>query len=369
MRPSAVSDEPSASPFVGTGVRPGMASLDPALPPARQSSRSFDVAADSEALSPSTSSPRPWAVPAALAAVVVVVGFGALTLLSEVPGPSRGSKLFAEADRDVISRQWLKAAEVRSVDEPDLVAAVASIAGTVGRMLGPPFQETTSVVVIRDDRPQAFCLVDGTVIISAGLLRSLDSEAELAAVLAHVLAHHVVGDTDRHLDVHAELRAGVAVAVATGSATKDSMTAAGINDLADNDGAAETTADTLGLVAVKKAAWDAGAWQGVLDGFVATRSPWLARHLVSDQRLQLLRIEEAKKLPGSDLIRGDAGRINQPEYRARILDVLDPPPAVPLAAPPPPPQAASQAPVSALTLPLPPPSPPRQPAVVQPRTD
>lgn len=49
-----------------------------------------------------------------------------------------------------------------------------------------------TVKIIKNAEPQAFCLGNGAVIISTGLLSSIESEDELVAVLAHEVAHFVL---------------------------------------------------------------------------------------------------------------------------------------------------------------------------------
>lgn len=49
-----------------------------------------------------------------------------------------------------------------------------------------------SVKIVTDTEPNAFCLPSGTLIITTGLLSTIQSEDELAAVLAHEIAHFVL---------------------------------------------------------------------------------------------------------------------------------------------------------------------------------
>ena len=50
--------------------------------------------------------------------------------------------------------------------------------------------------VIRSQEPNAFSVGAGLIVISSGLLRAMQSEAELASVIAHEMAHQLLGHTN-----------------------------------------------------------------------------------------------------------------------------------------------------------------------------
>lgn len=64
-------------------------------------------------------------------------------------------------------------------------------------MEGIPAEEIPSypfqVFVINSDQPSALSAGGGVIFLTKGLIKSLDSEAELAAVISHEMAHHVLG--------------------------------------------------------------------------------------------------------------------------------------------------------------------------------
>ena len=77
-----------------------------------------------------------------------------------------------------------------------------------------------SIKVVIDNYPNAFCLPNGTIMISTGMLSLIDSEPELIAVIAHEVAHFVL---DHYVDniladikrkKRAEFWAGFATAMA-----------------------------------------------------------------------------------------------------------------------------------------------------------
>jgi beta-barrel assembly-enhancing protease len=49
-----------------------------------------------------------------------------------------------------------------------------------------------SVMILKDNQPNAFCLPNGTILISTGLLSTIRSEDELIGILAHEVAHFVL---------------------------------------------------------------------------------------------------------------------------------------------------------------------------------
>jgi Peptidase family M48 len=167
-----------------SGPRPRAAELDPALPPPE--------AADAKRASESIPRPKKKKKPlnpmiGAVGGVVVVV---VLVVGSLLPGvAARSTSVVAPAVPDMVSI-WGGRAEVPSVQ-----SYVSRVAATVAsKSVAVP---TVSVYVAQDPAPHALALPGHEIVISAGLLRRLASEAQLAAVIAHLIAHQETGDVDK----------------------------------------------------------------------------------------------------------------------------------------------------------------------------
>jgi hypothetical protein len=73
-----------------------------------------------------------------------------------------------------------------------------SIALPLAKAMGAP--GLLNVHVVEEAGAQAVLLPSGDFVLTAGLLRKLRTEAQLAGVLAHLLSHHVAGDLQHRLD-------------------------------------------------------------------------------------------------------------------------------------------------------------------------
>ena len=71
--------------------------------------------------------------------------------------------------------------------------ALQEIATRLARQSGEETHRRWRTHVIRDSKLNAFSIGDGHVFVTEGMLRFVESEAELAAVLSHEFAHHTAG--------------------------------------------------------------------------------------------------------------------------------------------------------------------------------
>lgn len=123
----------------------------------------------------------------AVGGVVVVV---ALLVGSLLPGvAARSAGVVAPAVPDMVTIWGGRA------DAPSVHSYVSRIAASVAaKSAAVP---TVTVFVAQDAAPHALALPGHEIVISAGLLRRLASEAQLAAVIAHLIAHLETGDIDK----------------------------------------------------------------------------------------------------------------------------------------------------------------------------
>ena len=308
-------------------------SLDPPMPPARRTtapptratSRDVDESAMAGKASGDASGakPRP-ATPlrhllrdhGSLVGVVAVVC--GLVVASIGGGDGLDPGRYSADEQVALSALWRSTVGTtgRQLRNDGVSGAVGNVFGTVSRALAVPGQAPTRLLVLSDAGVRAFALPDGTVVVSVGLLRRLDSEAQLAAVLAHALAHHALGDISRALP---EFDHGLSLALSASPPT-DALAAAAIGDTMVHDDVSEAAADALAIRALKIAAWDALAMRQAIEALKGT--PWLAQHGGGPQRADALSIEERRRLPGSNLLQNDSGKSNTPEYQTRVLDGL-----------------------------------------------
>ena len=334
-------------------------SLDPPLPPARRTTApptattTGDVdratLASRAGGDASGATPRP-ATPlrhllrdhGSLVGVVAVVC--GIVVASMVGGDGLDPGRYSADEQVALSAMWRSTVGTAGsqLRNDGVSAAVGSVFGTVSRALALPGQPPARLLVLSDAGVRAFALPDGTVVVSVGMLRRLDSEAQLAAVLAHALAHQALGDISRALP---EFDHGLSLALSASPPT-DALAASAIGDTMVNDDVSEAAADALAIRACKIAAWDALAMRQAIEALKGT--PWLAQHGGGPERADALSIEERRRLPGSNLLQNDSGKSNIPEYQTRVLDGLGggPRPTTPASSTPPPPPPLPPSPSS-----------------------
>jgi len=91
------------------------------------------------------------------------------------------------------------------ITDPDLNNYITSLANRLkpgGKT--PPAGVTLSVTVIESPKPELYAYVDGHVIITSGMMFSMENEAQLAGVLSHDIAHVYEG---YYIDMYQEIKA------------------------------------------------------------------------------------------------------------------------------------------------------------------
>lgn len=161
------------------------------------------------------------------------------------------------------------------------------------------------VLVINDDRMNAFVVDDRTVFIHSGLILRLDNASELQAVIAHELAHIANGHIARRManrqaagTVSAIATALAAAAAAAGEAKAGSALAIGTSSAANrrflsHTRAEEAAADASGLRYMAEAGVDPSAAYDVLDRFrgqealsVERQDPYVRAHPLTRDRMR-----------------------------------------------------------------------------------
>jgi len=192
-------------------------------------------------------------------------------------------------------------------------------------------------LVVRDAHAiHAFGLPGDTVVVSAGLLWWLKSDAELAAVLAHMVAHQLLGHPQRALDAFAapDVAEEVHTALGAPAGSQDAVLAAIAEAAATgvNGYDAEAAADHLADEALEAAGFDRQALRRVVvDRFASAggRVAWLVQHPAPPGRKAAL-----AALPAGGRV-GDAAYVTEVITRIdrRRQPVAPTTPAAPTAAP------------------------------------
>lgn len=134
-----------------------------------------------------------------IAGVGVLVGAAAFAAFTFRDGPASWS---FEQRRQLVDT-WLRTNAWGRVRSDEVVAAVSAIGATV---VPAALKTEARFVVVDGPQPRAEALPDGTVVVTTATLRSLATDAELAAVLAHALAHASTGERQTRLDASEHAR-------------------------------------------------------------------------------------------------------------------------------------------------------------------
>ena len=349
--------DPSIEPSGGRTRPPtGLMSLDPAVEPSRKT-----TAPSARAASVATSLPPaqradgtvPSAAEAALPGLfrppepvvqqrrriqVAATGVGGIVLAvvtvvlwfaNRPPPPKTGSVHFAVTDKATVTDHYL--AGLPRLDLPDVAVVVARVVAPVARSLLPQGAPAPEVVLTRADEAVAFSTPDGRLVLSQGMLMTLSSQAELAALAAHLLAHQTRYHLDDAIDAEASaLVPEVRAAVGSNMATPGGTRVATVDLWHTYSDAEEVEADAAAVIALRRANWDATAlrtlWQRLEGG--SPKPALVMRHPLTPARRAAIEAAEQLRLQGSDLVRGDAGRNNAVEYQAWVKDVIVPPAVV-----------------------------------------
>jgi hypothetical protein len=259
------------------------------------------------------------------------VGFIALAIATVVlwaanrpPPPRTGSVHFAVTDKATVTRQHL--AGLARVDNADVAIIVTRIVTSVARNLVSKDAPPPEVVLTRDPEPVAFSTPDGRLVVSQGMLMTLSSQAELAALAAHLLAHQTRFQLDDAIDAEAKtLVPEVRAAIGSNMATPGGTRVATVGQWHTFSETEEQEADADAVLALKRANWDATAVRTLWQRLESAKPALVAHHPLTPGRITALETAEQLRLPGSDLVRGDVGRTNSVEYQAQIKDALAPP--------------------------------------------
>jgi hypothetical protein len=257
------------------------------------------------------------------------------------PEAEADAALVARASALVYKREVarLRAADVLETD-PDLlrqarrvVSAISSQAPAVAPVAAG--WRAWGVTGEARDEPMAWCLPNGALMVSYGLLKKMSlTEPELAAILAHVVGHQLAG---------ADVREALAT-YKRGHDTRDPDVNRAASELADilgkrilsprHDAAAERQADALAVELLARSGIDpaaaVSAWRKVAQSG-STRPPGLlAFHATPPARIAELEAQAAAARPAYEKALADAAAAPAPPKK--------PPPKQPARRTPRPPQ-------------------------------
>lgn len=323
-RPMSSPSMPSPRPTTAAPPRP---TTGPGAPPPQRQVSAVDQAlpflAAADALPAAPSPPSVVAaaahsvsllrmLPVAAAGLAVV----ALVTVVVVVGALRASSAaFTQAEARQLVDVWLKQGAWGRPRLDEVVVAVDAVGKPIMAPLAARLGETPPrVVVLREaERAQGIALADGTVVVTTGTLRRLQSEAELAAVLAHAFAHLALGDAARALDAHPG-RTGAREVL---QSNRPHPAAAVVDQLLSSPASAgdpasveaEARAVTLTLQTLKATGWSEAAFQDVVTRLAGTT--WASQHPVPPSL-------------GPALQQAPRGREQRLEYSRTILDRVTP---------------------------------------------
>jgi len=91
------------------------------------------------------------------------------------------------------------------ITDPDLNKYISSLANKL-RPKGkkPPSGVVLNMTIIESPKPELYAYVDGHVVITSGMMFSMDNEAQLAGVLSHEIAHMFEG---YYINMYQEIKA------------------------------------------------------------------------------------------------------------------------------------------------------------------
>lgn len=191
--------------------------------------------------------------------------------------------------------------------DPDIEHALKQLANPLIATAGLS-PARIDVLVIKDDKMNAFIIDDRTVFLHSGLILRLGSAAELQAVIAHEIAHIANGHVSRRMaNIRSRNRAaiaGIAVGVAAGLAGAGQAAgglAVGLSSSAErrflsHSRAEEAAADASGLRYMAEAGVDPGATVTLLDRFrgqevlsQTRQDPYVRSHPLTRDRMRTVK--------------------------------------------------------------------------------
>ena len=309
---------PSASTPTASTASAG-ATAPPAPPGQGFYQRMFSGEIELPVAPPPKAAPRWPRVAAAMGIALGVAATGVVINQIATPSVVVESPLPLTLDEErALADLWLTFGAPGPVRNDAVARTVAAIGDAVAGPMKPRLGgRIPRFRVVDHAAPRTVALPDGTVTISTGLLRRLQSDAELAAVLAHSLAHvaagHVVvtaASDEEALAIHGALKGGL---------NRGSPVRAidALRDAAQNVGTPEReqAADALmveGLRAAKRSSLAAA--EGLVRLQTGPQAPgdWEAVHVLDPVRLQKLHA-----IP-------PFGTVDERGYQQQILALLTP---------------------------------------------
>ncbi len=321
---------------------PPPAPLDPHVPAIRDRPKTLSgphpVAEEAPPPAPKLPSP-----PLSLVVKQSLAAAGGMALLGLVflvasSGDGYTSKRFTVEEQQRLGALW-KAKGIQQwggMANADVNAAVAAVGAPIAKAMADALDErpVAFLVVKEPNVPQAFGLPEGTVVITAGMLNRLTTQAQLAALLAHTIAHQALGHIDAAIDGSVEADVAVRAALAPPAAGSGELPAINATNVAIavavaeagvsavNGPHSEAVADELAIDALRALGYETRALRSlIVDGLAPMRrqhANWLAQHPDLPTRMRDLQdLEDAE--PGR--------KTGQAEYQA-LLAKLNPPAAV-----------------------------------------
>ena len=190
-----------------------------------------------------------------------------------------------------IFRQWPLHATGDPID-----TALQAVASQLAARAGEQDHRHWRTHVIRDSKLNAFSIGDGHVFVTEGMLRFVQSEAELAALLAHEFAHHVAG----HFCQRSK-KPGLLGHLFSGSDAPAEQRQVGTLS-ASLDPAKEREADRIGTVILERGGYNPRAAVLLAVRMAASGTP---AHFQYDQRIEAMQALLANK-PSANWIANDS---------------------------------------------------------------
>lgn len=210
-------------------------------------------------------------------------------------------------------KQWLFQFELdQSMGELGTVsdrALTGEIEDVFQRLLAhlPPLSPPPAVHLLADDSTDAVTMSSGQIYISRAMIRSLHSEAELAAILAHELGHYYAGQPGILYSASLDKVLDHAAPALEQAAFDDQLNrweswreAHFSQDMAKGSDQRQEGADEAGMEALRRAGYDTAAMAAAFDRTAGTRgqtgnwfSSWLGLNSPDVERLRKIQQSEA----------------------------------------------------------------------------
>jgi len=241
-----------------------------------------------------------------------ITGKNELMLFSESDDVTMGKKYAPEVEKQLGGR----------IDNPILQNYIESVGQKMAKVSQKPNFEY-HYVALNDKMVNAFALPGGSIFITSGLLKNLNSEAQLASVLAHETAHVVARDTMNSLSK--ELGFQLVLSAVTTEKTPQTAVAVakmtgqiiGLKYSRDD----ETIADRAGLDYMVMAGYNpngmAETMQMLQEQSKSGTIEFLSTHPNPENRVGYIKDRIARKYPQAGSL-----RIGKEDYARNVLEQL-----------------------------------------------